>query len=187
MSSKQSARTPSVIRGRLVDDAWLVVLGHDRALLCRRPWCMIGPCYAEGLYVWLVWVLGQDRALLWHCVMYETFYCSTVYNVWILQEQVSVNKVAGQWTVQCLIDIKVNANVTNNLVGLLDGNGHPVSNIADATAISYSLCTSFCGSGPFQWPVLSQDFSSWLLPSLALVSQLPFGAEERLDSQAILS
>jgi hypothetical protein len=85
------------------------------------------------------------------------------------------------WT-QCFVDITANANVTNNLVGLLDGNGHPVSNIVDATAISYSLCTSVCGSGRnFQWPVLSQDFSSWLLPYLALISQLPFGAEDRLD------
>jgi hypothetical protein len=94
----------------------------------------------------------------------------------------SVDKVAGQWAVQCLIDIQANANVTNNLVGLLDTNGHPVSSIVDATAISYSLCTSVCGRGSFQWPVLSQDFSSWLLPYLALISQLPFGAEERLDN-----
>jgi hypothetical protein len=95
----------------------------------------------------------------------------------------SVDIVAGlDWT-QCFLDIKASANVTNNLVGLLDGNGHPVSNIADATAISYSLCTSACGSGRnFQWPVLSQDFSSWLLPYLALISQLPFGADDRLDS-----
>jgi hypothetical protein len=95
----------------------------------------------------------------------------------------SVDTVAGlDWT-QCLLDIKASANVTNNLVGLLDGNGYPVSNIADATAISYSLCTSACGSGRnFQWPVLSQDFSSWLLPYLALISQLPFGAHDRLDS-----
>ncbi|KAG1769626.1 hypothetical protein EDD22DRAFT_843540 [Suillus occidentalis] len=95
----------------------------------------------------------------------------------------SVETVAGlDWT-QCFFDIKASANVTNNLVGLLDGNGYPVSNIADATAISYSLCTSACGSGRnFQWPVLSQDFSSWLLPYLALISQLPFGAHDRLDS-----
>lgn len=95
----------------------------------------------------------------------------------------SVDIVAGlDWT-QCFLDIKASANVTNNLVGLLDGNGHPVSNIADATAISYSLCTSACGSGRNpQWPVLSQDFSSWLLPYLALISQLPFGADDRLDS-----
>ncbi|KAG1757928.1 hypothetical protein EDB19DRAFT_75286 [Suillus lakei] len=95
----------------------------------------------------------------------------------------SVEKVAGvDWT-QCFADIQANANATNNLDGLLDGNGYPVSNIADATAISYSLCTSSCGDGrDFQWPVFSQDFSSWLLPYLALISQLPFGAQYRLDN-----
>jgi hypothetical protein len=83
---------------------------------------------------------------------------------------------------QCFIDITTNANLTNNLVGLLDGNGYPVSNISDATAISYSLCTSVCGDvRDFQWPALSQDFSSWLLPYLALISQLPFGAQYRFD------
>ncbi|KAG2142515.1 hypothetical protein BD769DRAFT_1625827 [Suillus cothurnatus] len=58
---------------------------------------------------------------------------------------------------KCLTDIKANANTTQNLVD-------PV----------YSLCTSFCRKG--------QDFSSWLLPYLALISQLPFGAQYRLDN-----
>ncbi|KAG2742596.1 hypothetical protein P692DRAFT_20956203 [Suillus brevipes Sb2] len=96
----------------------------------------------------------------------------------------AVRKVAGLNFTQCLIDIVANANATNNLVGLLDGNGNPVSNASDATSISYSLCTSVCGTGrePFQWTVFSQDFSAWLLPNLALISQLPFGAQYRLDN-----
>ncbi|KAG2123593.1 hypothetical protein DEU56DRAFT_47123 [Suillus clintonianus] len=84
---------------------------------------------------------------------------------------------------QCFIDIMENANATNNLAGLLNLNGDPVSNISDATGISYSLCTSFCGSGwHFQWSAFAQDFSSWLLPFLALISQLPFGAQDRFDN-----
>ncbi|KAG2045202.1 hypothetical protein BDR03DRAFT_27880 [Suillus americanus] len=94
----------------------------------------------------------------------------------------SVDKVVGLDLTQCFNNITTNANITNNLVGLLDGNGYPVSNIADATAISYSLCTSVCGDmRDFQWLALSQDFSSWLLPYLALISQLPFGAQDRFD------
>ncbi|KAG2157264.1 hypothetical protein DEU56DRAFT_896932 [Suillus clintonianus] len=94
-----------------------------------------------------------------------------------------VEKVAAlNWT-QCLFDIKMNANATQSLVGLLNGNGDPVSNIDDATAISYSMCTSFCGTRQdFYMSVFSQDFSSWLLPYLALISQLPFGAQYRLDN-----
>ncbi|KAG2053552.1 hypothetical protein BDR06DRAFT_989810 [Suillus hirtellus] len=96
----------------------------------------------------------------------------------------AVQRVAGLNFTQCLIDIVTNANATQDLAGLLDGNGNPVSNVSDATAISYSLCTSVCGTGrePFQWPVFSQDFSTWLLPNLALISQLPFGAQYRLDN-----
>ena len=33
-----------------------------------------------------------------------------------------------------------------------------------------------------QWTVFSQQFSSWLLPWLALVSQLPFGANDKFDN-----
>ncbi|KAG1757930.1 hypothetical protein EDB19DRAFT_1901418 [Suillus lakei] len=95
----------------------------------------------------------------------------------------SVEKVAGQDWMQCLTDVKANANATNNLVGLLNGNGDPVSSVTDATAMSYSLCTSFCGKGQdFRVSVFAQDFSSWLLPYLALISQLPFGAQYRLDN-----
>ncbi|KAG1727271.1 uncharacterized protein EDB91DRAFT_893744 [Suillus paluster] len=77
-----------------------------------------------------------------------------------------------------------NAIATQNLSGLLDGDGGPALSVADAAAISYSTCVSRCGAGqePFQWSVFSQEFSAWLLPNLALISQLPFGAQYRLDN-----
>jgi len=55
---------------------------------------------------------------------------------------------------------------------------------SNATAITYDLCVSQCGAGqePFQWTSFSQQFSSWLLPWLALLSQLPFGANDKLDN-----
>jgi hypothetical protein len=64
--------------------------------------------------------------------------------------------------------------------GGFDNYGNPVSNISKATAISYELCKSACGTGPqpFEWPVFAPQFSAWLLPSLALVSGLPFGAHD---------
>jgi hypothetical protein len=96
----------------------------------------------------------------------------------------AVELVVGVDFTQCLNDLKANANASQDLTGLLDSNGYPVSNVADAAAISYSLCISACGAGqePFQWPVFSQDFSAWLLPNLALISQLPFGARYRPDN-----
>jgi hypothetical protein len=71
---------------------------------------------------------------------------------------------------------------TNDFTGLVDGNGNAVSDASNATAISYSKCVSSCGAGqePFQWFVFSQDFGAWLLPNLALISQLPFGAQYRI-------
>jgi hypothetical protein len=68
------------------------------------------------------------------------------------------------------------------LVGKTDNHGNPLdSSTANVTAITYDLCVEQCGAGqePFQWTVFSQQFSSWLLPWLALVSQLPFGANDK--------
>ncbi|KAI4524038.1 hypothetical protein K525DRAFT_282007 [Schizophyllum commune Loenen D] len=49
-------------------------------------------------------------------------------------------------------------------------------------AVTYDQCQETCGSGrePFSWATFSQQFGNWLLPWLALLSQLPFGANDRL-------
>jgi hypothetical protein len=81
------------------------------------------------------------------------------------------------------------ANVQNGTFGVgvdvggTDNHGYPVD-VANATGLTYSLCVKACGSGqePFQWSTFSQQFSAWLLPWLALVSQLPFGAYDMLDN-----
>lgn len=73
-------------------------------------------------------------------------------------------------------------------VRITDNSGHvlPLSDsvLHDATAISYGTCLSVCGSGPmsFAWDEFSQLFSAWLLPWLALISQLPFGGRHRIDN-----
>ncbi|KAF5348996.1 hypothetical protein D9758_012735 [Tetrapyrgos nigripes] len=81
---------------------------------------------------------------------------------------------------QCLQAVK---NGEFGLDGGRDNKGNPV-NVSEATAISYDLCIAACGSGPspFDWSAFSQEFSSWLLPWLALLSQLPFGANDKLDN-----
>ncbi|KAG2151698.1 hypothetical protein BD769DRAFT_1623497 [Suillus cothurnatus] len=85
---------------------------------------------------------------------------------------------------QCLNNTKNNAIATNNFNGLLNGDGGTPANASDVTAISYSMCISNYGTGqePFQWSVFSQEFSAWLLPNLALILQLPFGAQYRIDN-----
>jgi hypothetical protein len=72
-----------------------------------------------------------------------------------------------------------------NITGKTDNHGNPLdSSTSNATAITYDLCVSRCGTGqaPFRWSIFSQQFSSWLLPWLALVSQLPFGANDKFDN-----
>ncbi|KDR69054.1 hypothetical protein GALMADRAFT_77750, partial [Galerina marginata CBS 339.88] len=81
---------------------------------------------------------------------------------------------------QCLKDIN---NMT--IDGKTDNHGRPLPpSTNNATSITYELCVSQCGAGqePFQWTMFSQEFSSWLLPWLALLSQLPFGANDKLHN-----
>ncbi|KAL0071058.1 hypothetical protein AAF712_001616 [Marasmius tenuissimus] len=63
----------------------------------------------------------------------------------------------------------------------LDNHGAFPTNVSDATAIPYEVCVEKCGAGPtaFNWSQFAQEFSAWLLPYLALLSQLPFGAHDR--------
>ncbi|KAF7970421.1 hypothetical protein HWV62_24161 [Athelia sp. TMB] len=84
---------------------------------------------------------------------------------------------------QCLAEVR---NGTWGQVGGMNNIGQPVP-VSEATAVTYELCNRACGTGPeaFSWPVFSQQFSAWLLPWLALISQLPFGA--RLRSENIMS
>ncbi|KAJ7242962.1 hypothetical protein C8J57DRAFT_1366608 [Mycena rebaudengoi] len=82
---------------------------------------------------------------------------------------------------QCLAEVQTGKWGTT---GGTDNTGHPISNITQATAITYDLCVTACkpAQEPFNWNLFSQQFSAWLLPYLALVSQLPFGANNRLDN-----
>jgi len=88
--------------------------------------------------------------------------------------------VAATNFTQCLIDFQA----SNATIGGVDSNGAHVPNPEDAVGLTYEKCAALCGSGPelFEWSIFSQQFSSWLLPWLALVSQLPFGARNRLDN-----
>ena len=77
-------------------------------------------------------------------------------------------------------------NVLNSgsLEGTVDTNGNPTTNISLITGLTYDRCVADCGSGPsdFDWPTFSQEFTSWLLPWLALISQLPYGTRDTLSN-----
>ena len=81
---------------------------------------------------------------------------------------------------QCLVSI----NNSTSLTGKTDHHGNPLPPTSNVTAITYDLCVSECGTGqaPFQWTVFSQQFCTWLVPWLALLSQLPLGANDKFDN-----
>jgi len=72
------------------------------------------------------------------------------------------------------------------LIGGTDNRGRPVFDASMATAITYDLCIRACGasSEPFVWSdsEFAKQLSTWLLPWLALVSQLPLGASDKFDN-----
>jgi hypothetical protein len=81
---------------------------------------------------------------------------------------------------QCLARFK-ELNIT---AGGTDYDGKPVANPQDAVGLTYTACVQHCNpkQESFDWTAFSQQFSSWLLPWLALVSQLPFGAKSHPDN-----
>jgi len=91
----------------------------------------------------------------------------------------------------CLINLtNGQLRLTNNLndstpIGL-GYDGLPTLNDSAATAISYLNCVAYCPGGdtpePVKWNTVVQLFSSWLLPWLALMSQLPYGAAQIRDN-----
>jgi len=86
--------------------------------------------------------------------------------------------VAAANFTQCLEDFKQNSSA----VGGVDSRGKPVGP-TEAVGLTYQTCTARCGAGweNFNWKDFSQLFSSWLLPWLALLSQLPFGSSNYAD------
>src|ERR1700676_465688 len=85
---------------------------------------------------------------------------------------------------KCFNDIR---NGVYGTEGGTDINGSPV-NVSKAVGISPALCERACGTGPeaFEWVAFSQKFTSWLLPWLALISQLPFGASDGVDNSLVI-
>ncbi len=105
---------------------------------------------------------------------------------WKLASIIAFLSVASAWNDhECLAQLK--AGELGD-VGL-DSSGRRV-HWENATAMPYIVCWDKCedvhGQASFNWSVFSKQFSSWLLPWLALISQLPFGAKYRLDNIIVI-
>ncbi|KAJ7579782.1 hypothetical protein C8J56DRAFT_1104765 [Mycena floridula] len=82
----------------------------------------------------------------------------------------------------CLSQIQGNETLWRT--GGTDMLGHPITDVSDLVGITYRMCISQCGSAPeaFSFPAFSTQFSSFMLPFLALTAQLPFGATNSADN-----
>ena len=74
--------------------------------------------------------------------------------------------------------------LNSTLEGAVDENGNPTTNISQIAGVTYDRCVAACGYEPigFYWPYFSAQFTSWLLPWLALISQLRYGSGDALSN-----
>jgi len=90
-----------------------------------------------------------------------------------------VSLVAAANFTQCLEDFQKEPDTID---GGVDSRGH-LTTPAKAVGLTYQTCKARCGGSAesFNWREFAQLFSSWLLPWLALISQLPFGSGNYAD------
>ncbi|KAH8823243.1 hypothetical protein DL96DRAFT_1818992 [Flagelloscypha sp. PMI_526] len=83
-------------------------------------------------------------------------------------------------------DVKSQNATGYGIQDLRDDDGKALLNISQAdtaTGMSYSSCIVACGdqSHTTSWVEVGQQTGAWVLPSLAIIAQLPFGAHSSLD------
>ncbi|KAF8621761.1 hypothetical protein AX15_007500 [Amanita polypyramis BW_CC] len=88
---------------------------------------------------------------------------------------------------QCIINLQT-GSFGWEVAGAVNSSGIQVANASDASGLTYNVCKGLCGSGPetFNWRVFSLQFTSWFLPWLPLMSQLPYGSKDALSNFSAL-
>ncbi|KAG9309679.1 hypothetical protein JVU11DRAFT_10351 [Chiua virens] len=86
----------------------------------------------------------------------------------------------------CTSTLNISSSTAFSVLRSSDGSIIPpvFSQIEAATGFSYPGCVQYCRTDQrqFYWDTFSQEYSTWLLPYLSLLSQLPFGARRRMDN-----
>ncbi|KAK0451451.1 hypothetical protein EV421DRAFT_2031250 [Armillaria borealis] len=82
---------------------------------------------------------------------------------------------------QCSADIQ---SGKYGVDGVLDNDGLPMSTYENTTTVTLELCYRACGRGsePISFLAFAQESGAWLVPWLALLSQLPFGAKDLFEN-----
>ena len=65
-----------------------------------------------------------------------------------------------------------------NATGGVDSQGHLTADLTKVVGLTFEACKRYCGPTAYVYSVgeLAALFSSWLIPWLALISELPFGS-----------
>jgi len=91
---------------------------------------------------------------------------------------------------QCGLDVISRNSQEPNSIVILDKDGKPTNNQAEAWGIPVEVCDSMCGprgsSEAFDWPLFSAAIAQWLLPWLALTAQLPYETRDRTSNAMAL-
>ena len=87
--------------------------------------------------------------------------------------------VAAANFTQCMYDFQSNPHA----IGGVDSRGRLTASPADAVGLTFVACEEYCGRAAetFNFGEFAKLFSSWLLPWLALISELPFGSGNYQD------
>lgn len=140
-----------------------------------------------------VYVLSIDRQTTWFVVVLTCLFLPAG----ALKQTPCLKELKNNITRLAWQRCRQNHNFTNladskgwskdNCTLRLDSFGKPVEKLSSTTEIiSFTDCWDSCPGGhtqeEFNWEEFSRQFSSWLLPWLALLSQLPYGAELRMDN-----
>jgi hypothetical protein len=78
---------------------------------------------------------------------------------------------------QCILDIRNHTLSYDPFLVTIDG--QRMTNPLEANGTDYDTCLVYCGDSAdaFNWSLLSQQFTGWLLPFLALLAQLPYESD----------
>ncbi|KAJ7596456.1 hypothetical protein C8J56DRAFT_288075 [Mycena floridula] len=105
---------------------------------------------------------------------------STVYAliclIWLVQPIMARLNIS-----QCVVTALTSPELYRD--GWRNAKGDSVTDPLLVVGISLEVCKQVCEAPPKpSWNIFSQQFAAWLLPWLALISQLPFGAETRREN-----
>ncbi|KAJ7596397.1 hypothetical protein C8J56DRAFT_1158509 [Mycena floridula] len=101
---------------------------------------------------------------------------SLIVLIWLVQPTMARLNIS-----QCIATAVASPEIYRD--GWTNAKGDSVTDPSLVAGVSFEVCKKACEGPPSpSWIIFSQQFAAWLLPWLALISQLPFGAATRREN-----